>query len=318
MWAHISDYRELYIGLSWFLVFMLLFAIFVAAGFPGREYDSCFYTIDRHGKQVASTLDQCWCEAFGNGNIKEPSNTWSNLGFVLVGLVILWRIGRDRKTIAQRRNRFVSPNDMFYPALLGNIVLFMGPGSMLYHASLKVWADIVDQTSMFLFVAFFCSYSAVQLWSALKNLSGYGLSTEGNVVEKVAAGVLFFAYAALQMVVTRGGGHHGSTVAIGLFVGLALLLQLIFIVVRTFFSIKQFPYEIWGALSILVGAGAFILAVFFHANEAPKESNCLPSNSLFNPQSSLQAHALWQIFSAVMTFFVYGFFRFERSANSQG
>jgi len=327
MWEHIKSYRELYFGLSWFSIFMVLFAIFAVAGFPGDEYDSCFYTVDQHGKQVPSKLDTCWCESFNRGNIKEPSNTWSNLGFVLAGLMILWRTGRDRTTGAQRRNRFVSPKDKFYPTLYGNIVLFMGPGSMLYHGSLKFWADVVDQMSMFLFVGFFCSYSAVQLWSGLKKLSGYGLSTQGNLVEKIAAGVLFVAYATLQMVVTRGG-HHGSSMAIGLFVGLAMLLQVIFVIValatdKTVSFWRRLPYEVWGGLAFLAGLVAFGLALVVHANEKPPtlagpgESNCLTTNAIFNPQSWLQAHALWQIFAAVMTFCVYWFFRFERSSTTQ-
>ena len=31
----------------------------------------------------------CYCERLHAGMIKQPSNTWSNLGFVLVGLIML-------------------------------------------------------------------------------------------------------------------------------------------------------------------------------------------------------------------------------------
>ena len=31
----------------------------------------------------------CYCERLRPGMIKQPSNTWSNLGFVLVGLILL-------------------------------------------------------------------------------------------------------------------------------------------------------------------------------------------------------------------------------------
>jgi Ceramidase len=300
MWEHIKTYREFYLGASWFAIFLLLFAIFAIAGFPGGAYDDCF--------KRGNPNDVCWCEGLSKGNIKEPSNTWSNLGFVIAGLMILWQVGRDRATGVERRNRFVSAENTLYPVVYGNLVLYMGPASMLYHASLTVWGDVADQLSMFMFVAFFCSYSAVQLWSACrKELAG-----EGNVIVTIGSGILFLVYTILQMAVTRGG-HHPSSLAIGLFIGLAMALQVAFIVV-TCASRKGFAYQIWGVLFFAGGLGAFLLANLVHNNEAPGESNCLASNAVFYPQSWLQAHALWQILAAVMTYCLYWFFRFEKSS----
>src|SRR5579862_7263297 len=35
-----------------------------------------------------------FCEAFRPGLIKQPANTWSNLGFVTAGLVMAWQLSR--------------------------------------------------------------------------------------------------------------------------------------------------------------------------------------------------------------------------------
>jgi hypothetical protein len=176
---------------------------------------------------------------------------------------------------------------------------------MLYHASLKLWADVADQLSMFMFVAFLCSYSAVQLWQACKNALGVTTTDGGNVAEKIGWGILFFAYRIFQMVVTRGG-HHPSSSAIALFVGFALILQLAFVLTKSAFG-KFFPYHAAGAVFFVAGCVAFAFANIFHNNEAPGQSNCLVGNAIFYPQSFLQAHALWQLLAAVMTFCLYIF-----------
>lgn len=53
--------------------------------------------------------DTCYCERLRLGMIKQPSNTWSNLGFVLVGLTCsraCRRWSRARVGIRWRSERF--------------------------------------------------------------------------------------------------------------------------------------------------------------------------------------------------------------------
>ena len=66
------------IGLA---VFFLLFFILAALDWPGGA-DNC----------LVGGRDICFCEAIGQGLIKQPWNTWTNLGFILVGLGILLRV----------------------------------------------------------------------------------------------------------------------------------------------------------------------------------------------------------------------------------
>ena len=82
--------------------------------------------------------------------IKQPMNTWSNIGFVLAGLAMLWWIGWERATgsasgLANRMTRTA-----YYPAAFGFMTIFMGPGSMFFHGSLKQSGRMAGQRSMYL------------------------------------------------------------------------------------------------------------------------------------------------------------------------
>src|SRR3990172_6764384 len=92
--------------------------------------------------------DRCFCEAGRAGPIAEPSDTYSNLSYVLVGLLILGaslpRLRRERGGV-----RANSPNLLdqpAYPLVYGVSVVAIGLGSLFYHASLTVagrWFDLM-------------------------------------------------------------------------------------------------------------------------------------------------------------------------------
>ena len=79
--------------------------------------------------------DTCYCERVHAGMIKQPSNTWSNLGFVLVGLIMLASL----PAVVEGSGRDPMEERTFYAILYGCVVIFLGPGSMFFHASLKKW-----------------------------------------------------------------------------------------------------------------------------------------------------------------------------------
>jgi hypothetical protein len=77
------------------------------------------------GLAPASCMPRCFCEAARASAVRQPANTWSCLGFVFVGGMILGT-GRDR--------------------LFGGAVAAIGPASMALHASLSfagMWIDIL-------------------------------------------------------------------------------------------------------------------------------------------------------------------------------
>src|SRR5262245_27802705 len=60
----------------------------------------------------------CFCEAIRAGAIRQPANTWSNLGFIAVGGAILGAGGSRA---------------------FGAAAIFAGAGSAVYHASFTFW-----------------------------------------------------------------------------------------------------------------------------------------------------------------------------------
>jgi hypothetical protein len=98
--------------------------------------------------------DACFCEAIGIGFIRQPIDTWSNLAFVLVGLLILEDVLRPSSTrsnlLAQRR---------VYGFVYVFAVVLIGLGSWFYHASLTFVGQWFDVMGMYLLGTFMVLYS---------------------------------------------------------------------------------------------------------------------------------------------------------------
>lgn len=94
-----------------------------------------------------STLS--WCEAQLCAWVREPSNTYSNIAFVLAGIWILYHY-RD---LATRHVR-----------LLGYYSIVLGFMSGLYHASGTFFGEHLDFSSMFLLSSFFFAANSSRMW----------------------------------------------------------------------------------------------------------------------------------------------------------
>ena len=78
-----------------------------------------------------------WCEDQLCSWIEEPANTWSNLGYVLAG-ILMWRLSRDLKSKPLR----------FY----GPAGVLVGACSFIYHASNAFVMQLFDFFGMYLFI----------------------------------------------------------------------------------------------------------------------------------------------------------------------
>ncbi len=78
-----------------------------------------------------------WCEATLCGWISEPANTWSNLAYLVLGLVIGWQ------------NRRAAHFELRW---LGPAMLLMGVFSLVYHASNNFLTQVFDFLGMYLLV----------------------------------------------------------------------------------------------------------------------------------------------------------------------
>lgn len=164
-------------GVGMFAV-LIPFILFASFGWPAHP-DRCT-NIENH-VQVPQTQevdgvkypapkhpDTCYCEAFdpvkvdtGANGIRQPVNTLSNLYAIFSSLFVAFRIYYDRKKAQEWRvskNLFHDP-DSWIPDVYIFATLFLGLGSMWFHASLSATISWFDGMSMYVFSAFLPAYS---------------------------------------------------------------------------------------------------------------------------------------------------------------
>ena len=86
-----------------------------------------------------------WCERVSAGAFREPVNTLSNLGFMLAGLFILYKLTNETSF-----NEFSGLNKI--TILYGVAVVYLGPGSMMMHGTNTEWGGWADNLSMVMYI----------------------------------------------------------------------------------------------------------------------------------------------------------------------
>jgi len=104
-----------------------------------------------------------FCEPFQSGGVKQPWATWSDLSFIAAGLWLLWFLQYFAVPGTLRLDSAID-NPMITIGWLsvtyGMIVIFMGPPSQWFHASIKEWAGWFDSMSVVIWLTF----NAVYVW----------------------------------------------------------------------------------------------------------------------------------------------------------
>jgi hypothetical protein len=139
------------------VVVLLPFLLFVALGWPGSP-DSC----------MSTTPNTCFCEFFEPSEVlahargvRQPVNTWFNLYSIATAGLVALRLYFDRKDGATGENVMLSDN--FIADFYVFAVLFLGLGSMWFHASIVGWAGNFDGLSMYIYAAFLVFYTLRRL-----------------------------------------------------------------------------------------------------------------------------------------------------------
>ena len=225
----------------------------------------------------------CYCEAFSGGLVEQPANTFSNLGFVAVGLWVLTFVGR------RPPNSNLIDADPRVTRLYGWIAIGLGVGSMLFHGTMTEWGGWADLVSMYTFITFFLVYEVrtIRRESAEFLLRGWLTANAvlavfqwfaDNGIGKVVFAVLIVATLAANRLVVGATGD---------------------------LKIERDQRLFWTGLGIYV-AGNVIWTL------------SRTGAVLCNPNTVLQGHAVWHITSAaaVAAFFLY--LRSERHRASIG
>jgi hypothetical protein len=217
-----------------------------------------------------------FCEAARDGFVRQPANTFSNLGFVAAGLLIAWHAGVRANvgaTLSAHRGLATA---------VACLVVLLGPGSAAMHATQSSVGGDLDMLSMYLVASFAAAY-AVMRWR------------RGGVRLLVATFVAGVAFCELV-------GLWDATLAVVMYSGNAafaiLLVSAIAIEVRIVRRKEVHARRGYGYLSL---ASMLIAFAIWNATKT----------WLCDPHSYIQGHAIWHVLGAVSAYFLYRYYASE-------
>lgn len=218
-----------------------------------------------------------FCEAARDAIVRQPANTFSNLGFVIAGLAIAWHVSR----------RGSGTMSVGLGTAYAVLVVLLGPGSAAMHASQSALGGHLDVYSMYLLAGFVFTYAATRLFA----LGAAGFAVIYVVVLGVCT-IAEFTSAEVPVVMTMGN----AVFALLLLAGLAIEM-----VLRTRAAHPRLDLR-WGFASV-----ATLLAAFAIWNSGKD------GGPLCDPHSLLQPHAAWHILDAVAAWLLFRYYASSRS-----
>jgi hypothetical protein len=217
-----------------------------------------------------------FCETLRHALIKQPSNTWSNLGFMLTGLWIGWEAMKQK--YIKYDNRLT--RTLFFPTFLATLTVLLCPGSMAMHASTAIVGGYFDMLSMYLIAAFMFSYAFIRLF----NLHEAAFFVSFLVVLAICHWVHFHKGPVF--------GFIDVNVIFGFFTVLAAILEFLLIYIR-----RASIHKKWAFAFCITFTIAF--AVW----------NVSKTGAIFCvPDSWIQGHAIWHLLNALTIFFLFRYY----------
>jgi len=267
-----------------------------APGCPVRERAQCDPPDGRGYCATGWRASFQYCEQMERGRVAQEQSTWSDLAFVASGLFVLMLVELDRRRPdwrGRRRSFMMGPSCFSVP--YGFVVIFMGPASMVLHASMKAWAGFMDNFSILIWTMFGLGYSLTR-WPAL---TGNDRSELRHDIGWTIAFWLFFVLGLVFLGIISGSYPGSRDILVGVVAGLwALneLLQWLCLATRRRFETNR---QGGAALAIYVLIAALIGFAFLFKEQCA------------SPASTQQGHPLFHTFAAVATLMAFLLFRLK-------
>jgi len=225
--------------------------------------------------------DICYCEAFAkHGPFKEFYNTISALAFSLSGLIIAFFLGYSSQP--KPINRMTST--ISFPLSYTALAVFLGPGSMMFHAALTALGGFFDTFSMYMWLGWIVAYDIIRIFNIRKNQ---------NLALAMLYAVVVTCFTLAQQWMTKY--HDGGNQVF------AALVVLAFICEGAVFFVNR-GYNEWAAWRWFIAA----VTCFFAALAIWNLSQT--GGPLCFPNSWLQGHAVWHVMSAVTVGLLYRYY----------
>lgn len=217
-----------------------------------------------------------FCEAAHPGWIRQPVNTWSNLGFVAAGMAIAWRARRPAGWL---------PGGRGLTTALAVVVTLLGPASMAMHATQSALGGRLDLLSMYLIAGFAFAYALARVWRR-----GAGTFAAAFVGALVVCEVIENLHVDVPVV------HTGANLAFATLLLLAVALEAVLIRRRDTVRRNRLGYA----------ALATLLLAFAIWNAAQTGSPWC------DPWSLVQGHGIWHALDALAAYLLYRYYASER------
>ncbi|MBA3520596.1 MAG: ceramidase domain-containing protein [Rhizobiales bacterium] len=214
--------------------------------------------------------------------IKQPVNTWSNLGFMAVGISMAWSLSAG----SFQQNPNLLTRSKFHGALFSSVVVLLGPGSMAMHASGTRLGATFDGLSMYVLAAMLVSYSARRLFGLHWMISSL----------MFAVVLTFQLWATRQRNIQFIPGNPGSTAFAGCIL-LIILLEAVNVLVRRAERAHGWAYAAVGAIGL-----AYVIW-----------NMSLTGRPWCAPESFVQGHAIWHLLCAGSIYCLFRYFVSERT-----
>lgn len=234
-----------------------------------------------------------YCEAFSEGWIKQPINTWSGLGFLVCGLWVLfvaWLDTGRTNTPEEQENPMFGRS--FDTTLYAFVLILVGPGTVALHASMKNWGGWADTWTIGLWLVVAHTYSVTR-WFRMKD--GWRVVWLLGTLLAWGAGLGWLTWdtaGTRQWVAPVFGGLWGGTE----------LITWIWHTASDAGVNRKFTREVWWFWCLL---GAFVAAFIFWGLWVPGNDAC-------DPASPFQGHALWHVCAAIAGLLAFFMWRSER------
>ena len=216
-----------------------------------------------------------FCEAARDALIKQPANTFSNLGFVIAGLAVAVQVAR----------RGSGAMSVGLGTAYAVLVVLLGPGSAAMHASQSVLGGHLDVYSMYLLATFVFAYAVTRLLA----LPAAGFAGLFLVVLAVCS-VAEFTSGHVPLVMTMGNALFALLLIAGLSIEVVLRRR----------GVGHLDLR-WGI------ASAATLLVAFAIWNTGKDGG-----PLCHPESLLQPHAVWHLLDALAAWLLFRYYASSR------
>jgi hypothetical protein len=291
----LRDHRWTWFGLAGALLLLSWLYLFAALGWPGQLDEAATPARDAPASDVTQFESRSVSKyVYGEtvdweAAIRQPVCTWSNLGAIVAGLALVLLIetrGRAGGNLAANPMRAPS----FQSILYSYLVVFLGSGSMYFHASITRWGGIVDNLSMNLYVSFILIYQVARL-------AGFELETAQS--RAIALALLVVANGLFALAIWW---WSVSLPIFGVMVAGAVVLES----VRVLRSVARPAAGVhfawwWFVAGLVVFAIAFLIWKLSQSR----------SSFLWAPDAPMNGHGAWHLLSAVAAVLFFVHFRSE-------